>query len=136
MRIIAYLALPAIALFGVLWLAFLDHNVSWDSKILGHITIHPRSAPPPPECKEIVSILENIKNSLLDDKNKLDELRKAASSFDTTFKHPDWTRFWAEAGQNYSKDNWNRVKEQEVAVGELVDKLLPNIEKVHSACSS
>lgn len=135
MKIIYYVALPAIALIGLLWLAFLDHPVSWDSKILGLITVHPRSAPPLPECKEIVASLKSIEKLLRDDMSKLGELRRVASNFDVTYKHPDYTRYWLETGQTQSKDNWNKVTEQEKTMQEYVSKILPNIEKVYSSCS-
>lgn len=134
MKFVTVAGIPILILVGVLWLAFLDHDVSLTTKAFGTLLVHPRSAPPPVACKDALAVVAQNQTIIVNGQAQLTALKAAASKFDSDYQHPDWTRYWAEVGHDHSNVNWQRVKESQSELDRWTNILLDSSEHIKAAC--
>lgn len=127
--------IPLLILIGVLWLAFLDHDVEWTSKAFGTVLIYPRAAPPPPACKDVLAVISQTDTAIADAGQRLHELQDAAIQLDQKYQHPDYTRFWGETGHIQSEENWKRVHDREAEIKDNTNRLVGFSEAVRKSCA-
>ncbi len=111
---------------GFFWLAGLNHDVTWNSRLFGTISILHHGQEISPACKYVLVSLDLAEKSLKSEDASVNQLQDAALQFDKTKGDPGLVRFWGETGHVLSEQNWERVKAAK-------DALESNLNRFNSA---